>query len=70
MGEDDGLGFRFWLSVVGICIAVGVGALLLFTLVGAAWYRWGFFGGIIFCGIVLLIVAWIYDRAQAKRRAY
>lgn len=67
---EDGLGFRFWLSVVGICVAVGVAGILLFTLVGAAWAKWGFFGAALFIGLVLIILAWIYDRTQAKRRAF
>ena len=37
---DESLGWRFWLWVIGVALAVGIGGLLLFLLVGAAWYRW------------------------------
>lgn len=66
---DEGLGTKFWLSVVGVCLAVGIGGILLFILVSAAWYRWGFLGGMIFFGGLLLIAAWFYDRRQAKKYA-
>jgi hypothetical protein len=64
---DEGLGARFWLAVVGICIAVGIGAMLLFLFMTAAWYRWGFLGAFIFFGAILLFIAWLYDRRQVKR---
>jgi uncharacterized membrane protein len=68
MEDSESLGGKFWLSIVGICLAVGIGGLLLFLLVGAAWYRWGFFGALLFFGGILLIWAWIYDRRQAAKR--
>jgi hypothetical protein len=67
MDEGEGLGGKFWLAAIGVCLGVGLAALLLFLLVSAAWYKWGFFGAIIFCGAVLLFWAWIYDRAHTKR---
>lgn len=65
--EDDGsLGGRFWASVLGVCLAIGIGGFLLFWFVGAAWERWGAFGALIFLGAVLLLVAWIYDRRATR----
>ena len=65
--EDDGsLGGKFWLKVVGIVVACGVGAMLLFVFFGAAWARWGGLGAIILFGAVLLLFAWIYDRRQTR----
>jgi hypothetical protein len=40
--------------------------MLLFALLGTAWYAWGFFGTLILFGGILLIWAWIYDRRQTK----
>jgi uncharacterized membrane protein len=66
MDNGEGLGARFWLSVMGIALACGVGAVLVFVLIGAAWARWGLLGAIIFFGVILLGTAWIYDRRHAK----
>ena len=63
---DEGLGWKFWLWVIGVALAVGIGGLLLFLLVGAAWYRWGFFGAMIFFGAILLPPPPIYDRRQRR----
>jgi hypothetical protein len=67
MENDGSLGGRFWASVFGICLAVGVGGFLLFWLVGAAWARWGAFGALLFLGGMLLLVAWIFDRRATRR---
>lgn len=67
--EDDGsLGWRFWLSVIGVTVAIGVGGILLFSLVGAVWYAWGFVGALIFVIVVALGYGWFYDRRQTRRR--
>ena len=44
----DELGGKFWLWVVGVALAVGIGGMILFSIIGAAWYAWGAFGTIIF----------------------
>ena len=40
--------------------------MLLFALLGTAWYAWGGFATIVLFGGILLIWAWIYDHKQAK----
>jgi hypothetical protein len=60
------LGARFWLSLIGIAIAVGVGIMLVFWLVGATWYAWGLLGTFVFFGLLMLVPAWIYDRRHQK----
>lgn len=70
MDDSEGLGGKFWLWVVGVCLAIGIGGILLFLLVTGAWYRWGFLGAMIFFGAILLGAAWIYDRRQARRYEY
>jgi hypothetical protein len=67
---EEELGRGFWLKLLGICLAIGVGGLLLFGLLGTVWYAWGFFGTLIFFGGILLIWAWIYDHKQAKPADY
>ena len=66
--EDDGsLGGKFWLSVVGIALAIGIGGILLFSLIGAVWYAWGFVGALLFVLVVALGYGWIYDRRHKRR---
>ena len=36
--NDDGFGWKFWLWVIGVALAIGIGGMLLFILIGAAWY--------------------------------
>jgi hypothetical protein len=62
----DDLGWKFWLWVIGISLAVGIGGLLLFLLIGAAWYRWGFFGALLFFGVVAIAYGYFYDRRQRR----
>jgi bacteriorhodopsin len=59
---------RFWLWVLGVALAVGIGGFLVFALIGWAWYAWGFFGMLLFFAVVLLGFAWVYDKRQ--QRAY
>ena len=61
---EDGLGWKFWLWVLGVSLAVGIGGLLLFLLIGAAWYRWGFLGALILFGVIALAYGYFYDRRQ------
>ena len=66
---SEKLGSKFWLELVGVALAIGIGSLLLFLLMGAAWYRWGALGALIFFGAVALAVGFYYDRRQAKMYA-
>jgi hypothetical protein len=47
-------------------IRLGIAALILFLIIDAAWLRWGFVGTFILVSAVLLVIAWFYDRRQAK----
>ena len=64
---DDGLGRGFWLKFVGLLLLGAIAAILVFVLIADAWYRWGFFGGILVVGALLLGVAYISDRRSQKR---
>ncbi|MDX6535155.1 MAG: hypothetical protein QOF68_2899 [Gaiellales bacterium] len=64
------MGARFYLTLAGISLAVGLGALLVFSLIGVAWAAWGFFGMFAALSAVLLLGAWIYDRRQANLNRY
>jgi ABC-type phosphate/phosphonate transport system permease subunit len=62
----DELGARFWFKLMGLVIAFGIGALLLFLLVDAAWYRWGILGAMLFFFVVVLAFGYFYDRRHEK----
>jgi Kef-type K+ transport system membrane component KefB len=62
------LGAKFWFGVIGLAVAVGIGAWLIFALIGSAWYAWGFFGMLLALCAVLLVFAYISDRRAANRR--
>ena len=65
--DDDGLGAGFWLKTIGVVFAFGIGGLILFVFIGAAWYAWGLLGTFVFVIGVLALVGWIYDRQRSKR---
>jgi hypothetical protein len=64
---DAGMGGGFWLKVIGVLVLGAIAAMLVFLLIEAAWYRWGFFGGIVFFSVVLLGIAYIGDRRSQQR---
>ena len=61
------LGAGFWLKMIGVIFAIGIAGLVVFFIIGAAWYAWGFLGAFLFLVAVLAVVAWGYDRSHAKR---
>ena len=65
--DQEELGSGFWRLLIGLMIAVCVGALLVFALISAAWYRWGALGALVFGSSLTLGLAWLYDRREAKR---
>jgi Kef-type K+ transport system membrane component KefB len=68
-GADEGseMGAKFWLGVVGITAALAIGGLILFLLIGWAWYAWGFVGMFIFFAAIALLLAWISDKRTERR---
>jgi uncharacterized membrane protein len=66
---EEGLGAGVWLKTIGVIFAIGIGGLIAFLIIGAAWYAWGFLGGFLFVVAVLALVAWLMDRSREKRYA-
>ena len=66
---NDELGASFWVKLVGLVFICGIGALLLFLLVDAAWYRWGGLGALLFFALVAIAYGAIFDRIAAKKYA-
>jgi uncharacterized membrane protein YkgB len=70
MAMDDGsMGGRFWLRMFGILIAVGIAVILVLIFIGNALAKWGLFGGFLVIGAVLLLLAWLWDKREAKKNA-
>jgi len=63
---DDGLGSKFWLGMVGVILACGIGAVLAFTLLTGAWVRWGGIGALVFLAVVFMSIAAVLDRKKRK----
>jgi hypothetical protein len=64
---EEGLGFKFWAGFAGVVIVGGIVGFILLLIFFRAAYAWGLFGALMALGLVLLLVAWIYDRRQVKR---
>jgi hypothetical protein len=64
--DDEGLGAGFFLKIAGVCVAIGIGAMVIFLIFSRAVYAWGFFGAFIALGAVLCLFAWLYDRRNAR----
>jgi Flp pilus assembly protein TadB len=60
-------GNRFWLGFFGLIIACGVGAMVIFLVLDAAWVRWGAIGAMIFVLVVIGSIVWVLDRRAVKR---
>ncbi|HET6175249.1 MAG TPA: hypothetical protein VFD90_21775 [Gaiellales bacterium] len=69
-GDDDGLGARFWISLVAIAIGIGVAAAVVLLVIGAAWAAWGFFGMFAVLAAVALGFGYWYDRRHPNERDY
>ena len=66
--EQVKLGSRFWLPIFGLILAGGIGAILLFLLMGRVLYKYGALGALFFLMGGLLLFGWLYDRRERKRR--
>ena len=60
------LGSKFYLTLIGVVFGVAIGAILVFWLFGAAWAKWGGLGALIFIGVVLILIAYVVERRQAR----
>ena len=61
-----GLGWKFWLGLIGLCLVGGIAASILFAFIGWAWYAWGVLGVFIFFGAIFLAFGYFFDRRQAR----
>ena len=64
--DDEGLGAGFFFKIAAVCLACAIGAIILVRIFWRAIYAWGFFGGFIAIGILLILFGWIYDRRHPR----
>jgi len=64
--DDDSLGGRFWLRVVGLIVGVTVASIAVLFLFGYAWYSWGLVGALVVLGAVAVAAARVMDRDHPK----
>jgi len=67
--SDDGPGSGFWWKVIGGVLLFGIAAFVAVRLLARATYAWGVGGAFVFVIVVLLIVAWLFDRRDKRRRS-
>jgi uncharacterized membrane protein HdeD (DUF308 family) len=63
---DRPVGNRFWVTLLASLLAIAIGVVILLWLIGAAVLAWGVFGALLVFGGILLAIAWVYDRRQAR----
>ncbi len=63
---EDGLGRGFWLKLIGICIALAVGVLVLFLVFNRLIYRFGAIGALVVVAAVLIGVAYVFDKRKLR----
>jgi hypothetical protein len=66
--DDDRLGAGFYFKIAGVCLACAIVAIIVLRIFWRAIYAWGFFGGFLAIGGLLLIFGWIYDRRDRRNR--
>jgi hypothetical protein len=66
--DDEGLGAGFYFKIAGICLLIGIAAIIFMRIWWRATYAWGFFGAFIALGAVLALFGWIYDRRHPRIR--
>jgi hypothetical protein len=69
LSDDDDLGAGFWWKVIGGVVLVGIVAFILLLLLTRVVYAWGVGAAFLGVIVVLLGVAWFYDRRNTSRRA-
>ena len=64
--DDDSLGARFWVGIMGVTLAFAIGLLVLFFLVSWAWYAWGIIGALLFVFFGIGLIGWLQQRRAQK----
>ena len=66
--DEKGGGLRFWLTVLGLLVAAIIAGVIVFIVIGWAWYAWGFLAVMLLVGAALIGFGYVYDRREQNRR--
>jgi multisubunit Na+/H+ antiporter MnhB subunit len=64
----EGLGWGFWLKLIGGVILVGLAFFVILLVLDLAYAAWGALGAMVFFIGVTLLFAYLYDKRQQRRR--
>ena len=64
----EGLGWGFWLKLIGAVILAGLAIFVILLVLDLAYAAWGALGAMLFFVGVALLVAYLYDRRQQASR--
>lgn len=64
--SDGSLGVGFYATIVGVVVAIGIAMFVALLVFSRAVLAWGFLGAFLVLSLILLGIAWIYDRRNAR----
>lgn len=64
---EEGLGAGFWFKIIGLIVLGGIGAMVIFSVIGSAFYKWGAIGTLIVAVVVLGVISYVFDRRAVKQ---
>lgn len=65
--DDEGLGAKFWFTVMGATIGLAIAVLVIFFFINLVWYAWGAIGALLFVFFVAGLIGYIHDRRAQKQ---
>ena len=66
--DGDGLGAKFWLGLIGVCVGAAIAGGLLLIMIGWVWAAVGVVGTFVVFGSVAIGAGAVYDRRERERR--
>lgn len=61
---EDGLGMGFWVKLIGGVLLLGIALFVGFAIFGKLLWGLGMLGTLLVLVLILVVVAWLYDRHQ------
>jgi predicted lysophospholipase L1 biosynthesis ABC-type transport system permease subunit len=64
--SDGSVGLGFYATIVGVVLVIGLAIFIALLAFARAVFAWGFLGAFLVLSVILLGVAWIYDRRHPR----